>query len=381
MRHSKIIYWLLVGIMMFGLSATLPGMGTDEDPDEAKVREMYRQAKRFVYKKDWETAVKELRELTGRYKGSNYQDVALYWLGYSLDKMGNSLESLARQLELKRDALSTLERLQAEFPRSKWMDEAGVLKVEIAEGLVKKGFGEYKKYILNRAETGTDIELKIVALDALVHMDKEKAFPMLETMLLRNDDPVLRRRALLVLAQLNDPRILPLLEKVALEDKNEKVRRQAIFWIGQTGGADSMKLLLDLLARSKDNELKSKIILSLSQIGGEQVSRKLSEIAENQNESMDIRKKALFWLGQVKTKDPRKLLELMTRLYSSVKERELKERIVFSIAQAGAAGSSGVLIALYRRERDFDLKKRLILGLQQIGDSRAMEFFQEILEK
>jgi len=71
----------------------------------------------------------------------------------------------------------------------------------------------------------------------------------------------------------------------------------------------------------------------------------------------------------------------MTRLYSSVKERELKERIVFSIAQAGAAGSSGVLIALYRRERDFDLKKRLILGLQQIGDSRAMEFFQEILEK
>ena len=372
---------LLAVIMALTFSVTLPALDNQEKTDEVKVKEIYRQSKRFIYQKDWEAAVRELKTLTDRYRGSRYQDDALYWLGYSLEKLGNSLESLAMQLEHKKEALAALDKLQATFPNSKWLDEAGVLKVEIAETLVKKGLGEYKKYIVNRAKTDANTELKIVALDALVHMDREKAFPMLENMLLNNEDSALRRRSLLVLAQLDDPRVLPLLKKVALEDKNQEVRYQAIFWIGQSGGAGSVQVLLDLLGRSKDNELKSKIIFSLSQIGGEVVADRLRKIAVDSKEDLDIRKKALFWLGQVKTKDPRLALTLMSRLYSSMDEQELKERIIFSIAQAGAPGSSEALISLYRKERELELKKRLILGLQQIGDSRALEFFKEILEK
>jgi HEAT repeat protein len=373
--------WLLVGVLVVGLSVALPALGSRQNADEVKIKEIYRQSKRLIYQKDWEAAARELRMLTERYSGSLYQDDALYWLGYSLEKLGNSLESLSRQLEYKKDALAALETLQEKFPRSKWVDEAGVLKVEIAEGLVKKGFGEYKKYIVNRAKAGENVELKIVALDALVHMDKEKAFPMLKKMLLKNDDPALRRRSLLVLAQLDDPRVMPLLKTVAVEDGNPEVRHQAIFWIGQRGGVEAIDLLLDLLGDAEDLELKSKIIFSLSQIGGERVAKELLVIAENPREEIDIRKKALFWLGQIKSKDPQKTLGLMIRLYDSIQDRELRERIIFSIAQAGAPGGSEALIALYRKEGDFKLKKRLIMGLQQIGDSRAMEFFKKILEE
>ncbi len=381
MNYSKLIYLLVLGIIIFNVPAFSVGTNTEEDPAEKDIKALYRIAKQSIYRKDWEAAVRELRKLTGQYNDSRYQDDALYWLGYSLDKLGNSFENISKQLVHKKEALSVLDTLQSDFPGSNWLDEAGILKVEIAEALVQKGFGEYKKFILNRAQTGADAELKIVALDALAHMDKDKAFPLLEKMLLHNDDPVLRRRTLLVLAQLEDPRVLPLLKKVAVEDNDREVRYQAVFWMGQTGGAGSVKLLMELLDHTSGNELKSKIVFSLSQLGGAVVMKKLTEVAANRKEAMDVRKNALFWLGQTKTEEPGELLELMIRLYSSIVEPELKERIIFSIAQTGGHEGSEALIGMYGKEKDLNLKKRLILGLQQIGDRRAMEFFQDILEK
>jgi HEAT repeat protein len=84
----------------------------------------------------------------------------------------------------------------------------------------------------------------------------------------------------------------------------EEMRRTAVFWLGQQAAAEAGKAL-DSIAGDKrgDREVRKQAVFALSQREGEGVPA-LIRIARS-NPDPELRKTALFWLGQ--TEDPRAL--------------------------------------------------------------------------
>ena len=109
--------------------------------------------------------------------------------------------------------------------------------------------------------------------------------------------------------------IWPDLLKIAKTDNvSRKVRRSAVFWLGQAAGDAATRGLADLVEDgSADREVRETAVFALSQRPKDEGVPALIRIARG-NKDPDLRRKAIFWLGQ--SDDPRALSlfeELLTR--------------------------------------------------------------------
>jgi hypothetical protein len=109
--------------------------------------------------------------------------------------------------------------------------------------------------------------------------------------------------------------IWPDLLKIAKSDQvSRKVRRSAVFWLGQAAGDAATKGLTDLVDDGNaDRDVRESAVFALSQRPREEGVPALIRIAR-ENKDPDLRRKAIFWLGQ--SDDPRALSlfeELLTR--------------------------------------------------------------------
>ncbi|HEV8381130.1 MAG TPA: HEAT repeat domain-containing protein [Gemmatimonadales bacterium] len=109
--------------------------------------------------------------------------------------------------------------------------------------------------------------------------------------------------------------IWPELLKIARSDQvSRKVRRSAVFWLGQAAGDAATRGLTDLVDDGgADHEVRETAVFALSQRPRDEGVPALIRIAKD-NKDPDLRRKAIFWLGQ--SEDPRALAlfeELLTR--------------------------------------------------------------------
>ena len=105
-----------------------------------------------------------------------------------------------------------------------------------------------------------------------------------------------------------------LLKLARREDVSRKVRRSAVFWLGQAAGDAATRGLTDLVDDGgADREVRETAVFALSQRPRDEGVPALIRIAK-QNPDPELRRKAIFWLGQ--SDDPRALSlfeELLTR--------------------------------------------------------------------
>ncbi len=109
--------------------------------------------------------------------------------------------------------------------------------------------------------------------------------------------------------------IWPDLLRIARDSRiSRKVRRSAVFWLGEAAGDAATRGLTDLVDdRSADHEVRETAVFALSQRPREEGVPALIRIAR-ENHDPDLRRKAIFWLGQ--SDDPRALAlfeELLTK--------------------------------------------------------------------
>jgi HEAT repeat protein len=84
-----------------------------------------------------------------------------------------------------------------------------------------------------------------------------------------------------------------------------ETRKQAVFWLSQAAGEEATRGLDSLAVDSRgDIEVREQAVFALSQRPSDEGVPALIRIARA-NPSPEIRKKALFWLGQ--SDDPRAL--------------------------------------------------------------------------
>lgn len=307
MKNIKTVIIILFVLFNLSTAAAQEKDVSNRDKDEKKVADMYKEAKQSVSRKDWSKAMKRLKTILETYSDTTLTDDSLYWLGYSMNQLSQTFENLDKILEIQREALSQLETLMQRYPSSKWIDYAKLLRLEIAENLVKKGFKQYK-YILNGASRDPDIEVKLAALDALLQMDKEKVFPILEKIIRTNKNPELKEKAIFILSQIHDPRVIPLLAEVVLKDTDKKTREKAIFWLGQFRRSESLNRLVKIYKNIEAVELKEKVIFSIAQGGDENGIKYLIEIYYKEKR-LRLKKKIIFWLGQSRSEAAKKFIE------------------------------------------------------------------------
>ena len=175
-------------------------------------------------------------------------------------------------------------------------------------------------------------------------MDDERARPILQRVLARRDaaSACLRRKAVFLIAQQDAAGTEDILLQAVRSDPDREVREQAVFWLSQVGTERAVGALDSILRSSKDPGIQEKALFALSQHGGDRAAQALRAYAERADLSTDLREKAIFWIGQTGGPENNAFLRA---LYGRLKDESLRDKVLFSISQAGgtitSAGCSG----------------------------------------
>ena len=215
----------------------------------------------------------------------------------------------------------------------------------------------------------------------------------------------------------DDPRVGGMLEDFVRNSKIEKVRRTAVFWLGQIPGHQSF--LVDLVRNEQEStslrkeaafsigiskdpgavaalerlygpitnrEVKKQIIFAVSLNRDDDGSARskddgidfLVKVAES-DPDRELRKQALFWLGQ---RAGKRSLEVLGNVVEKTDDdTEVQKQAVFAISQRAKDEAIPLLIKIARTHPKPAVRKQAMFWLGQTGDERALEFFKEILAK
>jgi HEAT repeat protein len=174
----------------------------------------------------------------------------------------------------------------------------------------------------------------------LSQVGTDRGVGALDSILRFSKDPEIQDKAVFALSQHDSPKAQQALRTYAERaEVPEGLREKAIFWIGQNDGPETAAFLRSLYGRLKSQELKKKVLFSLSQMGGEENGRWLLSIARDTAQGIDMRKQALFWAGQggVSLSELTKLYgsvsdtqirEQLIFVYSQRDEREALDKLI-----------------------------------------------------
>ena len=205
-------------------------------------------------------------------------DSALYWKAFS--------EYKAQALQA---ALESLKEMQARHPESRWLEQALALELEVKDAMGKP---------VSPAAT-PDEELKLLALNSLLHTDSEQALPMLEKMINGQQPIHLKKRALFVVSQSKSPRAKEILTSAAKGSSGPDLQLEALQYLQIVGGVEEKKLLSDVYTTSKDRDVKRRVVDALF-IQGD--AKALVEMARKETDP-EMRKRIVERLSRMKAKE------------------------------------------------------------------------------
>lgn len=382
---------------------------------------LYRLGREALNRRNYSQAADLLKTVTDRYPKSRLAPSAMYFRAFALYQSGN-----ADRMRESREVLTALEK---DYPNAD-LSDAKALRMTVCGELARRGDAECAAEISRAANADTradrttrgtssgqsqacsedDDDERVVALNALLQMDSDRALPLLKRVLERRDQCayVLRRKAVFLVSQKGGEEAADILMQAARNDPDREVREQAIFWLGQTQSERAVTLLEDVLKNSTDKDVKDKALFALSQHRSARAGQILRDFAERSTEDSELREQAIFWLGQKRSEENATYLK---GLYTRVRTDALKEKVIFSLSQmrgfgnaewimnialepkesiemrkqalfwAGQTGgaSTDSFAALYDKMTDFEIKEQLIFVLSQRGrDAKALDKLMDI---
>ena len=294
------------------------------NPERQSEDNLYRAGTRHLDRREYDAAV-EAFDAAASKKGSK-ADGAHYWKAYALAKLGRRDESLA-----------VLNELQKTYPSSRWLNDAQALGVE-----VRQASGQAVS-----PEAQTDEDVKLMAINAIMQSDPERAVPLLEKILSRGGSPKLKEQALFVLAQSRTPQARDLVVQFAKGKGNPDLQYKAVEYLGIHGGAATLQTLGEIYGSTNDANLKKRILHSFMQAGDRE---RLLNAAKSESDA-GLRKEAIQLLGAARG------LQELSQLYASETNADVKEAIMHGLF---VGGGHDRLIELAKSESDPRLRRQAI---------------------
>jgi hypothetical protein len=296
-------------------------------PERGSEDGLYRNGQRHLDRREYDSAV-EAFDAAAAKRGPK-ADGAQYWKAYALAKLGR-----------RDEALAVIAELEKSHPNSRWLNDAKALSVE-----VRQASGQTVS-----PESQSDEDIKLMAINALMNSDPDRAVPLLETMLSRGGSPKLKEKALFVLAQSRMPQAREVVVQYAKGKGNPDMQYKAVEYLGMLSGRDTVQLLGDVYSTTNDPNLKRRILHSYMNARD---TERLFNAAKNEADA-DLRREAIQLLGASRAVDQ------LSQLYSSETNIEVREAIMQGLH---AAGATDKLIELARTEKEPRLRSRAIRQL------------------
>ena len=308
---------------------------------------LYANGQRALDRNQWDEALGNFNRVAAN--GGPRVEGALYWKAYTLNKLGRRDEARAALAELRKS-----------FPMSRWLDDASALEMEI-----QRDAGQNVS-----PESQPDEELKLMAVNALVRTEPDRAFPMIENLLKSAQGPRLKERALFVLSQSETPRAQQLLEQVARGGGNPDLQVTAINYLGPSlkrkGGNN--QVLSDIYASTNDVNVKRALLSALRSAGD---TDRLMQAAKSEK-SAELRAEAIRMLGnRPETGDG------LVALYASEQDQQVKRAIADSLT---AQHNAKALIDLARKETNREMKLDLVRRISNMQTKEATDYMLELLK-
>lgn len=361
--------WLAAALLaaVFVIPASGPGpVAQDRDSGEA---EQYSEGRRLLEEREWDRAERVFDRIIR--SGGSRTEGSLYWKAYAQYKQGRGGE-----------ALDTLSELLGSYPDGRWEDDARALRLEI-----RQPGGERIE-----PESGDDDDIKLIALQSLMHMQPDRAVPILREILEGDQPPKMKKKALFVLMQLGSPDARDLVIDIASGGQHPELRREALRHVAMLGDAKSHAVLQRIYDTTEDPEIKREILRDTVMWSGTDMLMD----AIRQEQDPELRRTAIHVLGMKGRKS-----ELM-RLYGSeqsVKTREtiiqalmmagghdqiveiigseknpaLRRKAIHMLGATGHRGSGQLLVSIYRdSSEDVETRKSVLQALMMMGDATTL---------
>jgi HEAT repeats len=363
-------------------------------------------AKDLIAEEQWNQAVEELRAASRDPKETS-KDEVLFWLAHSFNQTGDSAS-----------ALTTINQLEWSYPSSRWVKPARALRIEIAVRLGRSdvlwktalpappappspppvaappapprptpvprttptpapsampvppappsvpapaappapaAFWTPESYV-------PDLDLRIQALRGLIHIDADKAIPMLKEIALEADNADFASRAVFVLAQSDRPQARETVVQVARTGP-QSVRVAAVRELARFSGPAASEELLEVYPTATV-EVKRQVVRSLGEL---RARAPLFSIAQSEA-NVDLRSRAIMMLGRAGGANELRVL------YAKASQ-ETKRPIILSLFNARAENE---LIQIAERERDGLLRREVLAQLRLLDTPRAKEYLQSV---
>jgi GWxTD domain-containing protein len=139
-------------------------VGNDADTDF----QLYQKGKKESINQRWELAIDWFQELIDTYPDSRYQDDAVFWVAYCLEKKLHRYK-----------AFDKFKSLIDSYPLSPWVDDALVHQIGLAEDLFEIGDKSYKGFLVKQLNHENET-IRQHAVFALGRIGDKKALPYLK---------------------------------------------------------------------------------------------------------------------------------------------------------------------------------------------------------
>jgi HEAT repeat protein len=390
---------VLVGEVDSTVQAPAPWI--QEDPGS----QAYTSAREALNARRYQEAAEAFARLRQDYPRSAYAADSYYYQAFSLSRVGGRSEY--------REARELLTTQMDEYPESSTYSDARDLYSRVESQLARGGDARAAANITQQAQDpcGPDQEIRSSALQALLTMNSERALPILREVLQERDacSAELREQAVFLIAQHMDDEAVDILLDLAHRnpDPDPGVREQAVFWLSQVDTEEALVALEAILRESDDPEIQENAIFAISQHDSERSGQILREYAERSDVPADLKEDVLFWIGQSPGGT-----EYLKSLWNTLEDPELKENVLFGVAQeeseenkewlvaramdtnedpevrenalfwAGQMGAFTIpeLRELFNGFSDPDMKEQVVFVASQRSEPEAVDFLMEVAE-
>jgi tetratricopeptide (TPR) repeat protein len=346
-----------------------------------RMHDLYSRGMNALDNRDYDVALKDFDQYfrVASEKKETRAEGALYWKAYSLAKLGR-----------RDDSLATLAQLEKSYPSSRWLNDAKALQLEVRQASGQGG----------SPESQTDEDLKLIAINSLMNTDADRMVPLLEKLLADpKASPRLKSRALFVLGQSRNQRAGEIIARYAKGSGNPDVQLKAVEYLGIYGTPQNKQVLSDVYSSATDPAMRRAVIRAyviakdkdhllavaktekdadlrkeaIRQLGGMGAHAELAQLYPSES-TPDLKKAIIQSLGSRREKTP----DMLTGMYSSESDKNLKREMLRSLHNQGAAKQ---LVDLARKESNPELKQEAVRQLSTMHTKEAQDYMMELLSK
>jgi HEAT repeat protein len=354
-----------------------------EEAETDPADSLLRVASTLMSRGDYRAAADAYRSVARRYPASMRISEAMYYEAFASYRAGD----LTR-------ARSALDVMRERYPQQAARGDANALRTRICGELARQGDSDCAEEVTRvsvSASAGTsasprsgaasparggtqcpdgDLEendTQIAALNALLQMDAERAMPILTNVLARRDrcSERLRRKAVFLVSQKQTRESADILLAAAKNDPDDEVRTQAVFWLAQVRDPRALEILIDIANGNGERAVRERALFALSQHSSPAASAALRTFAENPRESIILRERAIFSLGQRRGDDQ---TEYLRELYRKVTEPELRDKVLFALMSRRGSGNEAFMLGVVTdAQESLEVRKKAIFYVGQMG--------------